>query len=318
MNARDALAHFLDGKGSDRLLCNGFRYDPSPVVRATPGVETRRCEQDGMTVVETIAPGGNLISRFCGAHPVSYPVKNADDMRILRNVEQSTTLSINPVLTLDYDDVLSRISVAPSPVQRLLQYDMGLENFYALYLDEPRLMRDLLDAMMVNYERECRLISELPVRSVRLVENTSTTMISPSIYEELSLSQLARACEIFHVRDKLVFAHMCGHLRDLLPIFPRLGIDGIHSVTPPPVGDVTFEAVYAAMGDAFRVEGRLGTVCWLGKSVDEIRHYLQTLISTDRIKRSPFLLEVHSDGIEDIPEEQWRNVRKVLDEWSPS
>ncbi len=321
MNPSQALQQYLNGEGSDRLLWSGlcaFRYDPSPIIRTTPTVETRGVVEGEDRVIEQRAPSGVLTSRKRHTHPLVYPVTTAQDMKVLCEIENDTVLSLDPSMTGSYDPVLSRVSVNTSPVQRLLEYDMGLENFYALLTDEPDLMRELLTVMMRNYAEECRLVATLPVQSVRLVENTSTTMISPQIYEELSLIQVARACEIFHRENKIVISHMCGLLKDLLPLFPRTGIDGIHSVTPPPVGDTTFEMVYAALGDSFRVEGRLGTISWLGKSIQEIRRYLDALITTDRIHRSPFLLEIHCDGMPDVPAEEWRRVQEAVSDWTPN
>jgi len=313
---KEYIENYLDGKGSDGLLWSGvasFRNVPSPVSRMTPNISSwTQDEEDGTKVTETVAPSGTLVSRFRGSHPVGCPVSTLDDLRAFYEVEADTVVSLDLSELDEYDPVFHRVSVNPTPLQRLLQYDMGLENFYAFYADHRKPLQQVLEVMMANYEEECRLIAKLPVRSVRMVENTSTTMISPDLYKEFGTSQVAKAAEIFHDAGKVVIAHMCGLLKALLPLFKDAGIDGVHSLTPPPVGDTTFEMAWDAMGDAWRVEGRLGTTCWVGKSVDEIRDYLRPLISQERIEKSPFMLEIHSDGMKDIPEEDWERVREAV------
>lgn len=310
------IENYLAGKGSDRLLWSGvasFRNVASPVSRMTPNISSwTQQEEDGTKVTETVAPSGTLVSRFRGRHPVGHAVSTLDDLRALYEVEADTVVSLDLSELGEYDPVLHRVSVNATPLQRLLQIDMGPENFYALNTDHPGPMRQVLDVMMAKYEEECRLIAKLPVRSVRMVENTSTTMISPDLYRELGAPQIAKAAEIFHGSGKVVIAHMCGLLKGLLRYLKDTGIDGVHSLTPPPVGDTTFEAAWEAMGDSWRVEGRLGTVCWLGKSVDEIRDYLRPLITKERIEKSPFMLEIHTDGMEDIPERHWERVREAV------
>lgn len=317
MEEREYIEAYLDGKGSDRLIWSGvasFGHAPNPVSRVTSNISSwTQIDEDGVKVTETVAPSGTLVSRFRGKHPISHPVSKLDGMRALYEVEADTVISLDLSLVDDYDPVLHRLSVNPTPLQRLLQYDMGLENFYALYADHPKPMRQLLEVMMVNYEEECRLIAKLPMRSVRMVENTSTTMISPDLYKELGVPQVAKAAEIFHESGKVVIAHMCGLLKSLLPHFRAAGIDGVHSLTPPPVGDTTFEMAWDVMGDSWRVGGRLGTTCWLGKSVEEIRDYLRPLISEERIRKSPFMLEIQTDGMEDIPEGEWERVRDAVE-----
>jgi hypothetical protein len=295
-----------------RLRFTGFRYVASPVVRHSAGVERRQSTADGVRTTEIRTSSGVLVSHTKDSHPIGYPVKTIEDIRVLAEIEANTTVSLDQSRVSNLHPVLDRFSINPTPVQQLLQYDTGMEGFWYLYNDYPGEMRDLLDLMMVNYLRECELVAGLPTAAVRMVENTSTTFISPRHYRALSVPQVRSAVEVFHKRGKFVAAHMCGLLKDLLPYFAETGMDGIHSVTPPPVGNTPYEMVFQALGDTFCVEGRMGTTCWLDKSAGEIRSYVLTHIGKQRMRRSPFILEVHMDGMKGITYQQYARAQEAL------
>jgi len=330
------LACYMAGKGSDRLqwffsgrplfgdpsqaqaferdrqTFTGFRYVPTPIIRRNRSVERIEYERDSCTVTELRTTKGCLTSRSKLHHPVEYPIKTIADLRVFTEIEAETEILLDTARTTGYHPVVDRISVNPSPIQRLLEYEMGVQGFWYLYQDYPDEVRALLDVMIDGYLHECKLIAGLPVAAVRPVENTSTTMISPVLYKRLSLPQITRMVEVFHDAGKFVAVHMCGLLKTLLPYLGETRMDGIHSLTPPPVGNTSYEMAWEALGDTFRIEGRLGTTCWLGKSSDEILNYLNRLITPERLRRSPFILEVHCDGMTDVPFEQYAEVKKAL------
>ena len=71
------------------------------------------------------------------------------------------------------------------------------------------------------------------------VENTSTTLLSPEIFEKYCWPHLYDYARLIKKYGKNHILHMCGHLKALLPRINQLPSDAIEAYTTPPVGDTT-------------------------------------------------------------------------------
>jgi uroporphyrinogen-III decarboxylase len=200
-----------------------------------------------------------------------------------------------------------------SPVQQLLQWDTGMEYFYYLAMDHPLQLQALLNAMQKVQIQRTHLACQFDVPVIYQAENTSTTMISPYYYEKYSLPQIHEQAQIVHQHGKKLVIHMCGLLYDLLELIKRTGLDGIHSVTPPPVGNTPFDAVYNCFGNNFPIQGRFGSTQWHGLEVDEIRANLRKILSYDLVQSRPFMLIVTADGLH-VDYKEIKKIQYVVDE----
>ena len=115
--------------------------------------------------------------------------------------------------------------------------------------DEPDRMRDLLDLLHRRTGEAYRLLAQGPGYAVWTGAAFMTTrLISPRIFEQYGLPYLAEYAEIVHRAGKILICHMCGHIRALLPMLREAGIDGIESLTTPPIGDTTLEEFFQVLG----------------------------------------------------------------------
>ena len=193
----------------------------------------------------------------------------------------------------------------PSPVQMLIENECGSENFYYLLQDEPELMGRLIDAMYAKRRIEYEITAQKsPFQLAIPVENTSTTLISPDIYRKYSMPHITEYASIMHRNGKKAIIHMCGLLKNLLPSLKETGIDGIHALTEPTVGDCRFEEALDALGDDLIIIGVLSPTVFQGPSATEaqIRLCVKNTL-TDRIRRSRFILWPAIDG---LPTPVWR------------
>jgi len=135
--------------------------------------------------------------------------------------------------------------------------------------------------------------------AVMPVENTSSTLIGPAMYERLSLPQISDFIAVMHRHGKKAVLHMCGHLKALLPAIKKTELDGINGLTPPPVGSATYEEALDALGD---------DVILLGSIMDPTVFQAPTFskerlwreldrVYTPRVRRAHFLLWVAADGL---------------------
>jgi len=203
-----------------------------------------------------------------------------------------------------------------SPVQELFQYTTGVTNFYYLLTDHPALMEQLMEVMQALQRARYEIMIGFPCDVFLQGENTSTTMISPAYYEKYSLLHVGEFVSYARKAGVPAFVHMCGLLHGLLPLIKRTGMDGIHSLTPPPVGDVPFEEFYKQFPPDFPILGRLGSVHWVGKTQDRILGELKKLVPRRILQEHPFMLWVTADGVEALSERNFMALKAAIEAYN--
>lgn len=263
---------------------------------------------DGVIEIRRRSPWGDLVSRHQGSHPIKYPVESVAEVRVLRDMWQAMRYEEVPGHAESFQRAEARIgeqglyvpTLAPSPVQQLIEEEMGQENFYYLLQDEPREVEALLDVMHDRRKKEYELLLRTtPAPAVIPVENTSSMLTSPAIYERYSLPQIRDYCDIAHRHGKKVVPHMCGHLRHLLPIIQRAGADGYNATTPPTTGDTPLETTLDLLGEDTVFWGGIfnGNVFQKpGVTRDEMWRALDDLY-TPRLRRAHLCLWFVADGL---------------------
>jgi len=318
MSALDFCRHV----GSDLLLLNGWGTEytfSSPSLVWSPDV-TQRVRNDGPDrIVEWHTPNGMLTAVFRSGHPIHYPVGCIDDLRVFhamwegahyaRHDDRAAFESIDAAI--GRDGVATRFW-GPSTIPRLLEYDMGTENFYYLLHDHPEQMEALFSLM---HERELtafELLADGPCDVVILCENTSTYYISPEVYERYNGPHVRDFVETVHAAGKTAIIHMCGHVRGLLPLIGRTGLDGIHALTPPPTGDTPWELALDVLGEDLVIIGVLDPTVFVSGPVQEIGPALSMLF-TPRIRQANCILTPAADGI-CVPLERFQAVGAWMEE----
>jgi hypothetical protein len=288
----------------------------------TPGVTTsERIEPDGTLVRLTCTPWGEMTATFRNNHPVKYPVTNLEEIRILRNAWHATTYGEAASGWLDrYQAMENHIGpdgiythfLWPSPVQRLIEYELGLENFYYLLHDQPGEIEGLMAVIQERWIESVELVCRhSPAEVIISAENTSTTLISPSIYRRYSLPHLQEFVETVHRYGKKAVLHMCGWICQLLPDIQQTGLDGIHALTPPTIGDTPFELAMDILGEGVTLMGILdGTVFHSQQATRQDIWDLLDRIYTPRLRQGNFLLIVAADG---LPTPLWKF--EAVQEW---
>ena len=296
--------------GCDIMLlgCSGLEGVRSPCQLVRTDVEEKSIlNSDGSTSIITKSKWGVLNEIMQNGHPVKYPVETIKDLAVYKNIwlnsyyEESKTDAFEKNMrrgeALIGNDGIMVNAVAASPVQILLEYGCGVMNFYNLYQDHPVEIQELLDVMHACRKQEYEIMGRRsPMSCVVPMENTSTMMISPQLYEKLSLPQITDFVSIMHKHNKLAILHMCGHLKNLLPLFKDTGCDGINAVTPPPLGDTPFEDVLDCLGEDFIILGGLFNPFQEYNISKEILWEELEKTYTPRIRAANLLLWMGADG----------------------
>ncbi len=283
---------------------------PSPSRAA--GVETKvevATDAEGRRTERTTTPWGVLTRTTHRGHPVKYPVETLDDVRVLTELWRGLRYEEVPGLMEEgFRRVEAAIgehgmfvpTVGPSPVQELIELEMGQQNFYYLLQDHPREVEELLAVMHDRRRQEYEILARrTPAEAIIPVENTSSTLISPALYERYSLPQIRDYGAICRRHGKKMVLHMCGLLKNLLPIIRRAQPDGYNAVTPPTVGDTTFEHAMDILGEDVVLFGGIfnGNVFQKpGATAAEIHAELDRLY-TPRVRRAHLCLWLGADGL---------------------
>ena len=309
--------------GCDIFLLDGWNTPHgfgSPDLQWTPGTAVDHSRAGTQDVTTWQTPKGDLTAIYERGHPVKYPVDLIEAVRVFRWMwegarferrdESAPFAAIERLL--GHDGVMTRFW-GPSTIPRLLEQDMGTQNFYYLMADYPEEMDGLIRTIHGCELEAFRILAEGPWESVTLVENTSTYYISPQIYEKYNMPHQRDFVEIVKRAGKTAILHMCGHVLAILPLIKETGCDGIHALTPPPTGNTPWEAALDVLGDDLIILGALDPSIFVSGPVDQIGPALDRLI-TPRLRASPFVLAPFADGIP-VELERFLAVKRWVEGW---
>ncbi len=261
---------------------------------------------------------GELVRTCYKGRTIKFPVDSIQAIRLYRKLWEGATylaqddsISMKMLETLVGDDGVITRFWGPSTIPRLLEEDMGIENFYLLNFDYPDEMDGLIRIM---HERELQAFEHLaagPWESATLCENTSTAYISPEIYEKYNMPHQRDFVNIMHRAGKPAILHMCGHLLALLDLIKETGCDGIHALTPPPTGNTPWEKALDVIGEDLVILSCLDPTVWVSGKIEQIGPELDRLV-TPRLREANFVLGIFADGIP-VPLERFEAVQHWME-----
>jgi hypothetical protein len=187
-----------------------------------------------------------LINPDGDSHPAEYYIKDKDDLKIMIDFFVDETYSVSQEAKEKcinrQNDIekcgISWSSAGISPLMNFLQHLAGIENGHFFLWDYPDMVRELFAVMRANLNERVRLICEYSNADlVALTENTSTTLLSPKQYQEYCLPVIQDVAEICTSYNKKLALHMCGFLKDILPMLNETGASVFEAFTSPPVAN---------------------------------------------------------------------------------
>jgi len=262
-------------------------------------VETIRKIEGDVTHVEYRSPAGILTETIQMGQIIKHKTTSPETLKIL--LENWRHLAVLPVDTekqrADCAGLFPAIAGVDtsSVIQRMLQYETGVADFWYLLMDEPRLMEEAMELWQEHLRQKYLIMQKMPTIGWYQAENTSTTMISPEYYEQYSMHHIKMFADMASAAGCRSLVHMCGLLYDLMPLIRQTGINGIHALTPPETGNVPFEYAYEIMPEDLLVMGRFGSTEWIGKSKADIMRRLSEILPHHIYRDHPFMLLVTSD-----------------------
>jgi len=255
-----------------------------PNVRMTESVDGEVVTREYDTPRGVLTSRGRLMPDIGGEMEFEHLVKGVDDLTACRSLYE------DGVYRRRYDFVRAQIEKMgeagvisifgpPTPLLDLIMFQIRLPLIHYLLADSPREMAELLDGM---HRRNCEyyeVAAAGPGEVVRSFEDTSTTLISPSLYREWCLRQLQDYRDICHAHGKLFVPHMCGLLKGVLSELRETGLDGIEAITPSPLGDTPIGLARERLGPDVTLIGGLDPTQFVGATPDRARELIRDVLA---------------------------------------
>lgn len=313
---------FLEEIGADPLLRGSVRLF---------SVKHQRCEiqtvergSEKFTYYRT--PVGELTARHVYSPAgdtwfiMDHPVKTEADFQVLTYINEDMVVEPAFAEYLAEAEALGERGLhipiigteSKTSFQSLLEYWVGTEELVYALMDYPKAVEECLAAMRMNSQKSVEISVESPAEGFIFWEDSSTTNISPAMFERYTAPEIDGWGHAIHDAGKLLIHHACGHLRNLLPAMGRTAIDAIESIPPPPTGDVELWAAQAAVPDHIGLIGGIEPTVFLNSTLDELDGYVRKLLQ--QVATPRFVLANSDSCPPGVSEEKFRLVTAIVNE----
>jgi len=205
------------------------------------------------------------------------------------------------------DDGILMGPMAGTPLGMMYRVYSGVATLAYLWADAPGALHDLFAVMERNYLRQMSIAAQSELDAIVGVDDTSTTTISPAMFEACNLALTDERARFAHEHGKLYFHHSCGHIRDLLPLYRETMMDAVHAFTQPPMGNVTIKEGRRLLGDRITIMAGLKQLAGPMDDRKAVR------ASIEQMLRDAEPLENLTLGISGYPNRTMEQTRFVLD-----
>lgn len=293
---------FLKSIGADPLIRGHYAYKPGSkswdnMILFDTSYDggcsvTEKVEEDKKYVIYH-TPIGELIFTYKYSKSGDtwflreHGVKEEEDFKTLAYLKNHTILTPNytrfdkeakelgeeglmiPILTPDLK----------SAFQAMVEYWVGTEGIvYGVY-DYKEAVEEALDAMKQLNLKAAKICAASNAECFITWEDSSTTNISPDLYEAYIAPEINDWCEILHNEGKYYIQHACGHLNKLMAIMANTQIDCIESISPPPTGNIEIWEAREQLPDRIALIGGIEAVNFLELSLEDLEVYVRKLVN---------------------------------------
>jgi hypothetical protein len=176
------------------------------------------------------------------------------------------------------DDGLLMGTMPGTPLGMMVRVYSGVETLAYLWADAPDALRDCFAVMEANHLRRLAVGAESDIDAIVGVDDTSTTAISPAMFEACNLDVTNARAEWCHAAGKFYFHHSCGLIRDLLPLYRRTAMDAVHAYMAPPVGNVTVGEGRKTLGDRITIIASASQFAGVAEHRDAVQAGIREMI----------------------------------------
>jgi len=257
-------------------------------------------KRDGFTQYESFITKHGTITQTSIYSPdadtwflTGHPVKTEEDFKVLQYMTENTSVTENiEPFERDFESYGEDAVPAPSiglssktAFQSLVEHWCGtVELSYAL-CDFPEVVEECLAVMQAKDRETVEITAKSSAQVLNFFEDSSTTNISPSMFEKYTLPEVNEWADILHKSGKLLMHHACGHLRDLMPLIASSKIDILESISPPPTGNIEIKDAVKILPEHIAVIGGIEPTFFETCTLDELEKRVTDLLEVMRGRR---------------------------------
>ena len=268
---------------------------PSGVTQSFSGV-------DGDIVHKVETPVGSLTWRLRFAPETPYipwiienRIHTVDDVKTFQYLVEHTSFEVKTgAFSRQRENVGDRGVVAIlgpcSPLQQMINFDMGLETLVYLLADHPDEMHEMLDTYHAKQADMWRAMAEVEAEICFIHDNLSSTTTSRPMYRRFDRRYMNAYADIVQPAGKLLITHWCGKLTGFAEDLAEARHDGISDVTPPPTGDMDIVDARRTWARHFVVMGGIDPTLFSGGTVEEVEAFVEDLLGRMEPDRRGFIL----------------------------
>jgi len=199
-------------------------------------------------------PIGELEAIWAQDWHQKYFLETAEDYSVMRYIVEQTEYrpayeSFEAQAAELPDHMVAVPRMGRTPLQTILVDYAGLANFGLHLYEYETEMRQLYEALLVNFRRLAEIVAAGPGRYINIIENFTAETLGPRRYAEFLLPVYEETFGLFRDAGKVVGYHYDGNLAVVKDLVRRAPLDLIESFTPPPEGDMTLAEARAAWPD---------------------------------------------------------------------
>jgi len=284
--------------GSDAMLRHVMLYTstaPMTGIKSRAGENPRvesRIERldDGTFRINYETKVGSLVEEFrWNPESPNIPwftkrkLQTVEDIKVYMYALETSTVNLDAepfrkaALRLG-DDGLATTSGPASPMEHLINFEMGLEKLTYALADDPDTMEQCFELMHGLNLEAYAILAESEAEVVISYENLSTTLTSPANYERFDRKHCNHYASICRGVGKVYLTHMCGRLAGFAGQLCRADQDGFIDVAPAPTGDIAFGEAKAGWAKDKVLVGGIDATAFTGLSPEEMRAYVRDLL----------------------------------------
>jgi uroporphyrinogen-III decarboxylase len=266
------------------------------------GIEQRAHNVDGDIIHTVETPVGSLTWRLRFAPETPYipwivenRVRTVEDMKALQYLIERTSFSLNAE---DFEKQQSYVGerglvaiLGPTtPLQMMINWEMGVERVVYMLADHPDEMHEMLETYHAKQLEMWRLMAELPADIAFVHDNLSSTTTSRDMYRRYDRRYVNEYADILHNAGKLLITHWCGKLSGFSEDVPEGRQDGISDVTPSPTGDLDIIGARRTWCKRFVMVGGIDPTLFIQGSSQGMDAYVTDLLERLEPDRRGFIL----------------------------
>jgi len=266
---------------------------------------------------------GNVESKYIYSGNTCFKkepfIKSVENIKTMQYIAENTTYEkdydvFNKAFIAIGDSGLASPSLPLTPIQSLLQTEMGIETFTYFLYDYPEEMEEFMSVLHSKNLENIKLNADSPENMKIFIEyeDTSTTVMSPAWFKKYAKGCIDEYADILHKNDKIFITHMCGKLTGMVSSLIDAKMDGIDSVCPPTTGDLwSYEALERLPGKI--IIGGIEPPALQRMSVEETKAYVRNVITKSK-PFGRFILSTGDATSHGTPVENLKAVTEIIKE----